>query len=267
MIAAEQLIQLNKLVTEIAQTEIVPRFLNVAHQTKADGSLLSEADLATQAKLTHRLPEIINAPVLGEEMSPEQQRALWQHNENGLWVLDPIDGTTNFVNGLPHFAVSVAFVRGGVPQLGVIHNPISQETYYAAKGQGAFLNGQRLPLRLSSPRLYDAVAGVEVKRLRSGKLSSRIHTLSPIRSIRSMGSSTLDWCYLAAGRYDVYVHGGQNLWDYAAGALIFEEAGGKLATLEGDEFWSGKHVFQRSAIAAIQPDLFAKWVKWIRENQ
>ncbi|MDO5639092.1 MAG: inositol monophosphatase family protein, partial [Neisseria sp.] len=86
-------------------------------------------------------------------------------------------------------------------------------------------------------------------------------------SIRSLGSSTLDWCYLASGRYDVYVHGGQKLWDYAAGALIFEEAGGCLATLEGDEFWSGEHVFKRSVVAGLQPELFGRWLKWIRENQ
>lgn len=263
----EQINQLIQIVTEIAQTEITPRFLNADSKIKADGSLLSDADLATQAALVRKLPEIIAAPVLGEEMSHKQQRYLWDNSQHGLWVVDPIDGTSNFVNGLPHFAVSVAFVQSGVPQLGVIHNPISQETFYAVKGQGAFLNGNALPLRQSSPRLYDAIAGVEIKRLRSGKLSNSISNLSPIRSIRSMGSSTLDWCYLAAGRYDVYLHGGQNLWDYSAGALIFEEAGGKLATLEGDDFWSGEHVFQRSVIAAIEPELFEKWLKWIRTNQ
>ena len=115
--------------------------------------------------------------------------------------------------------------------------------------------------------LSDAIAGVEVKYLRSGKLASRMHTLSPVGSQRSMGCSTLDWCYLAAGRYDVYVHGGQRLWDYAAGALIYEEAGGRLATLEVDAFWSGQHVFSRSVIAALQPALFEQWLKWIRANQ
>lgn len=92
-----------------------------------------------------------------------------------------------------------------------------------------------------------------------------MNTLAPFGTIRSMGSSTLDWCYLASGRYDIYIHGGQKLWDYAAGALIFEEAGGCLTTLEGDDFWSGEHVFKRSVIAALQPELFKQWVKWIRE--
>lgn len=259
---------LKQLVQNIATEEIMPRFLNSSVTQKSDGSLLSEADIAAQNAFSQRLPEILAAPVLGEEMPTTVQRQLWQHYaQSGLWVLDPIDGTTNFANGLPYFAVSVAFIKQGLPQMGVIYHPVSQELFFAQSGQGAYMNHTRLPLRLSPTRLCDAVAGVEIKRLRSGNLSSRIHTLSPVRSIRSIGSSTLDWCHLAAGRYDVYVHGGQNLWDYAAGALIFTEAGGKLATLEGDTFWSGQHTFKRSVIAATQPQLFQAWHQWIIHNQ
>lgn len=261
------LTQLSELMIEIAATEVMPRFLEVEGIRKADGSLLSAADLAAQAAFERRLPEIAAAPVLGEEMTAVQQKALWQQAQSGLWVVDPIDGTTNFVNGLPHFALSAALIRDGLPQLGAVYNPATGEMFTALRGGGAWLNGRPLPLCRPQKRLFEAVAGVEVKRLRSGRLSSRIHTLSPVRSIRNLGSSTLDWCYLAAGRYDVYVHGGQNLWDYAAGALILEEAGGCLATLEGDEFWSGQHVFQRSVIAAGQAEMFAAWLKWVRENQ
>jgi inositol monophosphatase family protein len=168
---------------------------------------------------------------------------------------------------LPHFAVSVALVKNGRTELGVIYNPVSGECFYAEHGKGAFLNGTPLPLRSVEKKLSESIAGVEIKYLRSGKLASRMNTLAPFGTIRSMGSSTLDWCYLASGRYDIYIHGGQKLWDYAAGALIFEEAGGCLTTLEGDDFWSGEHVFKRSVIAALQPELFKQWVKWIRENQ
>nr|UOP05654.1 inositol monophosphatase family protein [Conchiformibius kuhniae] len=259
--------QLQTLIRTTAENEIMPHFLRAEGLRKADGSALSVADLAAQAALERGLPSIIAAPVLGEEMPAPRQRELWQQAQTGLWVADPIDGTSNFINGIPHFAVSVAYVERGLPQFGAVYNPATGEMFAAARGHGATLNGTPLPLRQSPDKLNRAVAGVEVKRLRSGNLSSRIHTLSPVRTIRSMGSSTLDWCYLAAGRYDVYVHGGQNLWDYAAGALIFQEAGGQLATLEGDEFWSGKHAFQRSAIAALRRELFAAWLKWIRENQ
>lgn len=260
--------QLQTLVREVARHEVMPHFLTVASDIKADGSVLSAADLAAQTAFARELPKLIDCPMLGEEMTESEQRELWQSaSQSGLWIVDPIDGTNNFVNGFPHFALSVAFIRNGMPEFGVILNPVSDECFYAERGQGAFLNGRRLPLAARSKRLNRAIAGVEIKYLRSGKLSSRMNTLSPVSSIRSLGSSTLDWCYLAAGRLDVYIHGGQKLWDYAAGALIFAEAGGSLATLEGDDFWSGQHVFQRSVIAAISPDLFPAWLKWIRDNQ
>ncbi len=260
--------KLQALVREVAGAEVMPYFLNVETYEKDDGSMLSQADLAAQAAFGYGLPQIIDCPMLGEEMTADRQQALWERaGQDGLWVVDPIDGTNNFINGIPHFALSVAFIRDGRAQMGVIYNPVSDECFYAERGQGAYLNGRKLPVRSVEKKLCNAVAGVEIKYLRSGKLSSRMNTLSPFGTIRSLGSSTLDWCYLAAGRYDVYVHGGQKLWDYAAGALIFEEAGGQLATLEGDEFWSGEHVFKRSVIAALQPALFDKWLAWIRANQ
>lgn len=256
-----------QLVRDIADTEVMPRFLRVGSTRKDDGSLFTEADIAAQDAFAKGLQAIAPYPMLGEEMPKAEQLQLWQQNQQGLWVVDPIDGTTNFINGLPHFALSVALVQNGVSQLGVIYNPYTNEMYSAERGKGAYMNQLRLPLKCKINPLSEAIAGVEVKYLRSGKLASRMQTLAPCGSQRSMGSSTLDWCYLASGRYDVYVHGGQKLWDYAAGALIFEEAGGQLATLEGDDFWSGEHVFSRSAIAALQPELFSSWLKWIRNNQ
>ncbi|WP_373776373.1 inositol monophosphatase, partial [Neisseria dentiae] len=192
--------RLHMLVREVAQTEVMPRFLDVGISRKADGSLLTEADLAAQAAFAAKLPDIIDRPMLGEEMTAQRQTELWRHNGQGLWVVDPIDGTNNFINGLPHFALSCAFIRNGRPQMGVIYNPVSDECFYAERGGGAFLNGRPLPLRNVQKQLHEAIAGVEIKYLRSGKLSSRMNTLAPFGSIRSMGSSTLDWCYLASGR-------------------------------------------------------------------
>ncbi|MDO5686137.1 MAG: inositol monophosphatase family protein [Neisseria sp.] len=263
----DELNRLQELMRDVARHEVMPRFLRVGSSKKADGSLFTEADLASQRALEEGLRKIIDCPVLGEEMSDAEHRRLWAENRDGLWVVDPIDGTTNFVSGMPHFAVSVAFVQNGRSTLAAIFNPIADEMFSAVRGGGAFLNQTALPLRRTVRPLCEAVAAVEVKYLRSGTLAGRMQNLSPCGSQRNMGCSTLDWCYLAAGRFDVYVHGGQKLWDYAAGALIFEEAGGALATLEGDDFWSGQHVFKRSAIAALQPELFSAWLKWIRANQ
>ncbi|MCW3481007.1 inositol monophosphatase family protein [Neisseriaceae bacterium JH1-16] len=255
-----------RVVREVAHSEVMSRFLRVGSSRKDDGSLFTEADLACQQALAERLPRLLPHPVLGEEMTEAEQTALWQAHRDGLWVVDPIDGTTNFVNGLPYFAVSVALMVDGVSQIGVIYNPVSKEMFYAERGCGAYLNGTPLPLKKTVNSIGDAIAGVEVKYLRSGKLASRLASLAPCGSQRNMGSSTLDWCFLAAGRYDVYLHGGQRLWDYAAGALILEEAGGRLATLNTDYYWSDT-VWKRSVIAALHPELFAQWHRWVRMNQ
>lgn len=258
--------QVADLLREVAKSEILPRFLRVGHTRKEDGSMLTEADLACQHALTECLPQIVPHPVLGEEMSREEQDDLWEHHQDGLWVVDPIDGTTNFINGLPHFAISVALMQQGKSVLGVIYNPITNELYSAAKDQGAYLNGVRLPLRKNSNRLKDAIAGIDAKYLRSARLASRLNSIAPFSSQRSMGSSTLDWCYLAAGRYDIYLHGGQRLWDYAAGAIILEEAGGRIASLQQDDFWSDIP-WKRSVIAASDAQLFSQWHSWVRNNQ
>lgn len=93
------------------------------------------------------MPAILPCPVLGEEMNPAEQQALWdQAWHDGIWVVDPIDGTTNFVHGLPYFAISVAWMREGRTELGVIYNPVADEMFYAQRGHGAYLNGVALPL-------------------------------------------------------------------------------------------------------------------------
>jgi myo-inositol-1(or 4)-monophosphatase len=258
--------QVADLLRMAARTEILPRFLRVGHTRKEDGSLLTEADLACQRVLERHLPEIVPCPVLGEEMTRDEQNGLWSIDGNGLWVVDPIDGTTNFINGLPHFAISVALMEQGRSTLGVIYNPITDEMYTAARGQGAELNGTPLPLKKIANPMSNAVAGLDIKYLCSARLAARLNSTAPFGSQRSMGSSTLDWCYLAAGRYDIYLHGGQRLWDYAAGALILEEAGGRIATLVQDDFWSDKP-WSRSVIAALDPMLFEQWHRWIRVNQ
>ena len=264
----ETLQRIQNLIRQVATEEIMPRFLHSHVNVKNDGTLMTEADLASQQALIAGLQQIIAAPALGEEMSSDAQRQLWQNNPDGLWVIDPIDGTTNFASGIPHFAVSVAFMKNGQSEIGVTFDPFCDEMFYAKKGSGAFLNKTALPLRRHTcSSLRDTVAAVEVKYLRSGTLANRMQSLSPCRSQRNMGCSTLDWCYLASGRFDVFLHGGQKLWDYAAGSLIATEAGGQLATLEGDDFWSGKHTFKRSVIAAIEPKLFTAWLKWVRDNQ
>ena len=149
------------VVRSVTQKEIMPRYLKVAHEHKSDGSLFTQADLAAQTALISGLQAIADYPVLGEEMSFEVQQQCWLAGDQGLWCIDPIDGTSNFVNGLPYFAVSVAFMRQGRSVLGVVYDPVADEMFYAQQGQGAFLNGQPLPIKGYTPELHRAMAGVE----------------------------------------------------------------------------------------------------------
>jgi len=249
------------VVRMVAATEVMPRYLKVAHQRKSDGSLFTAADLAAQAALVERLQALCPVPVVAEEMSREEQAGHWLEGEQGLWCIDPIDGTSNFVNGVPYFAVSVALMRLGRPVLGVVHDPVAGETFYAAAGGGAFLDGEPLPIKGFVPQLRNAMAGADLKRVPKA-LASAIVDRPPFGSLRSFGAGTLEWCYVAAGRMDVYLHGGQKLWDYAAGSLILAEAGGSMAGLQGDDFWAAP-LWQRGVVAALDQGLFEQWRGWV----
>jgi myo-inositol-1(or 4)-monophosphatase len=252
------------IVRETAAREIMPRYRKVAHSRKADGSLLTEADIAAQEALVARLRGVLDAPVLAEEMSQQNQVEQWLSGESGLWCVDPIDGTSNFVNGLPYFAISVALMKNGRPLLGIVFDPVADEMFTATHGAGAHLNGERLPIKTYRPALKNAMAGVDFKRL-DRRLAQHLAMSPPYMSQRNYGASTLEWCYAAAGRFDVYLHGGQKLWDYAAGALIFSESGGSVCSLEHDDFWAAP-LWRRSAIAALDPALFADWKVWLRDR-
>ncbi len=248
----------------VAAEEIMPRYMKVARQHKSDGSLCTEADLAAQEALTRKLQAILNVPVIGEEMSEPQQVALWADGRQTVWCVDPLDGTSNFVHGLPYFAVSVALIREGRSVLGVVVDPVANETFAAERGRGASLNGEML-LSRTAATLDAALAGVDMKRL-DEKLAAALASNPPYSSQRNFGASALDWCYTAAGRYDVYLHGGQKLWDYAAGSLVLEEAGGQMCSLDFDDFAQGD-VWQRSVIAALDAKLFDEWKGWIHARQ
>ncbi len=252
---------LDSVVREIAREVTMPRYLKTVRAAKADGSALTEADELTQHALAQNLPEVCNAPVLGEEMSPTQQREVWEAGSKGLWVIDPVDGTTNFANGIPIFSLSVAYLVDGITQFGVVYNPIADESFYAARGAGAWLNGIRLPLRHCAARLSEAVAGADMKRLPAA-LAANLAVRPPCYSVRNFGSSALEWCYVAAGRLDVYLHGGQMLWDFAAGSLLIEEAGGLASTLAGAPLAADPLAKQAVAVAAT-PALHVEWLAWL----
>lgn len=250
-------------VRAVAATEILPRYRTVAATRKDDGSVVTEADLAAQRALVRELRALEKVPVLGEEMPAAEQRAIAGAGGR-YWCVDPIDGTTNFSTGFPFFAVSVALMEGDRPVFGVVHDPIADEAFFAVRGAGAWLNHAPLAVNAREPDLRDAIAEVALRRSQP-HLRQALKARPPFRRRKTSGSSALSWCHLAAGRVDLYLHAGQHVWDYAAGALVLQESGGLLSTLAEDDFWSGPY-WMRSVVAARTPELFGAWRSWVREN-
>ncbi|MBL8535415.1 MAG: inositol monophosphatase family protein [Betaproteobacteria bacterium] len=258
---AALLAEASAVVRAVAAEQVMPRYRKVAHRRKDDGTLCTEADMGAQRALIERLQAIAPYPVLGEEMTAGDQLAAWDRGAEGLWCVDPIDGTSNFVHEVPYFAISVALMRAGRSVLGVVYAPVTDEMFTAHRGGGSYLNGERIHAGQGAPELRSAMANVDFKRIPK-PLGAALVAGTPYCSHRSLGAATLEWCYLAAGRLDVYVHGGQKLWDYAAGTLMLEEAGGMVGTLEHEDFWASAP-WRRSVVAARHPTLYASWRQWI----
>jgi myo-inositol-1(or 4)-monophosphatase len=158
-------------------------------------------------------------------------------NENICWVVDPLDGTTNFSNKIPYSAVSIAVVDHGTPVVGVILDPHRNELFTAVKGQGAFLNGR--PIAASAKEhLVDCVVATGFpydRRTNWDKYMPVIQELiMSARNVRSFGAAAIDLCWIACGRFDGFLEFNLKPWDVAAGAIIIEEAGGRGHCFEGD---------------------------------
>ena len=252
---------LGKIVSSAAREELLPRFARVKRGRKADGSVVTEADLVVQQRIAGELqahwPGIL---FLGEEMSAAEQDSLLQDGKP-LWCLDPLDGTSNFAAGIPFFSVSLALLEQGRVTAGIVYDPVRDECFTALRGQGARLDDERLGAVPAGLSLQQATGMIDFKRL-PRELAIRLVTEIPYASQRSFGSVALDWCWIATGRCHLYLHGRQNLWDYAAGQLILQEAGGHSTTLAGEPVFVNA-LLPRSAVAALDTGLFAEWTRWL----
>ncbi len=228
------------------------RVHRIRHKGPID--LVTEMDEQAQAaiaQILHRaFPQI---PVVAEEGPASIPKS------GCYWLVDPLDGTTNYAHGYPFFAVSIALVEQGYPMVGVVYNPLLDELFAAQRGGGATLNGQ--PIRVSTTEdlghsllasgfPYDAWS---VPRNNSQEWS---RFLRQVTSLRSDGAAALDLCHVAAGRIDGYWELALEPWDMAAGALIVEEAGGRVTQVDGAPF----HLGQPSILASngrIHPAMVA----------
>lgn len=262
---------LHTLLRDVAQRELMPRFKKVGVERKHDGSVVTDADRAVEAALARALPGLFEAPVLGEEMPSDEQRRLWREAQ-WCWCVDPLDGTGNFTNGKRYFGISVALMHRRLSVLGAVYDPNARECFHAARGGGAFVATETGdgPCRLkpaATVPLYEA--RVEVGRFkRLGRVTAALFHHPPFRKLSMSGASALQWCHLASGRCDAFLHAGEQPWDFAAGALIAEEAGARMATLLHDDYWRSDphHDWERSVIAARHPALFEEWKHWVRAH-
>jgi myo-inositol-1(or 4)-monophosphatase len=154
------------------------------------------------------------------------------------WVIDPLDGTTNYAHGFPHFAVSIAYFWRGKPQIGVVYNPLTKEMFYAIRNRGAFLNDT--PIFTSNNRAHDLAHALLATGFPYDIATSEVNNINHFQRIaprchgvRRPGAAALDLAYVASGRLDGFWELKLSIWDVAAGILLVEEAGGKVTTLDG----------------------------------
>ncbi len=257
------LTELKTAVIPLAKAHLLPDDSQIQRQTKRDGSFVTAVDHAMQQAIIDKLAELTpEIARLGEEMDGEQQQALFDSHEY-LWCIDPLDGTTNFASHLPYYCVSIALLKNKYPVLGLVYDPIRDEAFSAIADTGAWLNDKALNLAPTGLQLSECIGLIDFKRLAPNLRQQLIENI-PYVSQRSYGSGALDWCWIAAGRCQLYLHGRQNLWDYAAGQLILTEAGGHSLTIEAEKVCNGQ-LSKRSVMAAVDKTLFEAWAHWIKQ--
>ena len=244
-----------------AGRSLLKDFREVEHlqvSTKGPGDFVSKADLASEA-------------ILKDELRGARPNYGWCAEEGGdepgedptrRWIVDPLDGTTNFLHGMPHWAVSIALEHKGQIVAGVVYDPPKDELFFAEKGQGAWINDQRL--RVSGrKKMIEAVFATGLPFGGRRELPETLQTLARIlpqtAGVRRWGAAALDLAYVAAGRFDGFWERGLNEWDVAAGVILLRESGGLVESIDtgGDPIADGD-------ILCANGELFAPFARTIR---
>jgi len=240
--------------------DVVARYFRdgVAMRGKQSFELVSDADLEAERAIVERIrAEFPGHAVLGEELHRDAVDA--EH----LWIVDPLDGTNNFGHRIPQFAVSIAYVRNGRAECGVVYQPVTDEWFIARRGCGAFHNGQAVQVSTAS-RLDQALLGVGFYYDRGAMMEATLAAIGDlfrrqIHGIRRFGAASLDLCWVGLGRFDGFFEFELAPWDFAAGRLFVEEAGGIVTTCDGqDPPWA------KSSILATNGHLHAEILETIR---
>ena len=206
---------------------------NLQVSSKGPGDFVSSADKRTEKTIIEELQKA--HPEYG--IITEETGIINKSNIKNRWIIDPIDGTMNFLNGIPQFAISIAYEENNEIICGVIFNPITNEMFCAEKGNGAYLNNTRIRVS-NKKKLKDAllVTGGPngASKIKNKIYSEYINVSNNVSNVRKFGSAALDMAYVACGRFDGYWQRELNYWDIAAGVIILREAGGFIDFFEDD---------------------------------
>ena len=206
---------------------------NLQVSTKGPGDFVTSADKRTEKILIDELQKA--HPEYG--IITEEMGVINKSNINNRWVIDPIDGTMNFLNGIPQFAISVGYEEDGEVKCGVIFNPILNEMFCAEKGNGAYLNNSRIRVS-NKKKIKDALLVTggpkAASKIKDKIFEEYVNVSKNVSNVRKFGSASLDMAYVACGRFDGYWQRELNYWDIAAGIIILKEAGGYVDFLEED---------------------------------
>ena len=240
------------------------RTLKVDRKSKRD--VVTDVDYASEALVIKAISDRFPADAILAEESGRQHgatrtaRRRWARR---AWVIDPLDGTVNYANGIPFFCVSIGLVEEGMPVAGVILDPLRGDCYAAAAGGAATLNGKRVAAG-DKEALGDFVVSLAI--IGRGGIARERRVAHEIRIGRRMGSAALALAYVASGRFDAFVqNGGLSLWDIAAAGLIAERAGATVTDLYGGPWWNVAKRGPRLSIVAAPPPHHGKLLELLRE--
>jgi myo-inositol-1(or 4)-monophosphatase len=231
---------------------------NLQVSLKGPGDYVSQADRKAEdivfAELSKARP--------GYSFLMEERGVVEGDDGQHRWIVDPLDGTTNFLHGIPLFAISIALERQGQIVAGVVYNPAMDELYTAERGGGAFMNDRRLRVA-GRTKLIDTVIGCGVPHLGRGQHGNFLielrNVMAEVSGVRRLGSASLDLAYVAAGRMDGFWETGLSAWDVAAGILLIREAGGFISDfaggqnmLDGGSIVAGNETIQRALLKTVR---------------